>query len=389
MGLVLQTEERSKRKVTPTNCQVSILKRHTRFRTNVPNGHSIHFVGKVSGCPQFHALSYSPLRRLLPNELNSRTISENTTCWGIAMTTSKWMIRSLLLISLFLSFEAYSQNPVDGFECNPMPIPTRPTGPTVKQTWAWYDSMYELTAWRFPCSEAFSYVMLTVVPLENQDPFLCSVQIILAQGDSKLDDSPVLTQDPYFNQSGWCEPIVLPTSFALIPRDDESPIDFQEKFVVHWDTGREDQQFEMFAYDPAEYTVFGDSEFRINEGLNDVFPEIKMMFLSWFTYDTERPDENVPSNLGDPGHRWLTAFGPYDGSQAVLKIDITHGGIFNSGIPKPTHKRDGTIKVDFTDCNTGVVSFNIPSIGQQSAIPIERITLDLVPFCEQLDGVSK
>jgi len=160
----------------------------------------------------------------------------------------------------------------------------------------------------------------------------------------------------------------------------------------------------MFAYDPAEYTIFGDSEFRINEGLNDtwynpatdgqgffiiVFPEIKMVFLSWFTYDTERPDENVPSNLGDPGHRWMTAFGPYDGSQAVLKIDIAEGGIFNSGIPKPTHKRDGTIKVDFTDCSTGVVSFNIPSIGQQNAIPIERITLDLVPLCEQLDGVSK
>ena len=320
------------------------------------------------------------------------------------MTKCKWIIHTLFLVSLLLSFKSYAQNPDDGFECNPMPIPTRPFGPTITVTWAWFDDMYELTAWRYPCSEEFSFVIITVLPLDNQDPFLCSGQIILAQGDSNLDDSPELTQDPFFNQPSWCESLVLPTSFALIPRNDESPIDFQEKFVVHWDTGREDQQFEMFAYDPAEYTVFGDSEFRINEGLNDtwynpvtdgqgffitVFPEIKMMFLSWFTYDTERPDESVPSNLGDPGHRWMTAFGPYDGSQAVLKIDITEGGVFNSGIPKPTHKRDGTIKVDFTDCNTGVVSFNIPSIGQLSSVPIERIALDLVPLCEQLDGVSK
>lgn len=315
-------------------------------------------------------------------------------------------LRSVLAVSICLCVSSFTlaQNPDDGFECNPMPIPTRPFGPTTTVTWDWFDDMYELTAWRYPCSKEFSYVMVTIVPLENQDPFLCSSQIILTQGDNNLDDSPALTQDPFFNQSSWCENIVLPTSFALIPRDDESPIDFQDRFVVHWDTGREDQQFEMFAYDSTQYSIFGDTVFRINEGLNDawfnkatdgqgffitVFPEIQLMFLSWFTYDTVRPPDNVTANLGEPGHRWLTAQGPYNGSRADLDVIITKGGIFNNGLPKPDNSPDGTITVEFENCNSGTVTFSIPSISQQGAVPIERITLDLVPLCEQLDGVSQ
>lgn len=320
------------------------------------------------------------------------------------MSIGNRLILLSVLFAFFLTPDVQAQNPDDGFECNPMPIPTRPVGPTVTQTWDWFGAMYDLTAWRYPCSKEFSYVMLTVVPLDNQDPFLCSAQIILAQGDSNLDDSPGFTQDPYFNQPSWCQELVLPTSFALIPRDDESPINFQDQFVVHWDTGREDQQFEMFAYDPSQYSVFGDTVFRINEGLNDawynkatdgqgffitVFPEIRLMFLSWFTFDTQRPPDDVQANLGDPGHRWITAQGPYDGSRADLTVNITTGGVFNSPLPIPQSHPDGNIRVDFEDCNSGTVTFHIPSIDKQGAVPIERITLDLVPVCEQLDGVSK
>jgi hypothetical protein len=71
--------------------------------------------------------------------------------------------------------------------------------------------------------------------------------------------------------------------------------------------------------------------FRINSGLNgawynpdtagqgvfiSVFPDSGQIFLAWFTYDMERPPESVSANLADPGHRWLTAFGAYDGNQA-------------------------------------------------------------------------
>ena len=172
---------------------------------------------------------------------------------------------------------------------------------------------------------------------------------------------------------------------------------------MHWDTGIVDEQFEMFAYDPTQYTVFGDTTFRINEGLNDawynkatdgqgffimVFPEIKQMFLSWFTFDTQLPPEDATANLGGPGQRWMTALGPYDGNRAELAVTSTTGGIFNSGIPIPKNSADGTITVEFEDCNDGTVTFFLPSIGKQGAVPIERVTLDLVPACEVLDGVS-
>ena len=57
-------------------------------------------------------------------------------------------LRSILLVIICLcaSSITYAQNPDDGFECNPMPIPTRPIGPTTTVTWAWFDDMYELTA---------------------------------------------------------------------------------------------------------------------------------------------------------------------------------------------------------------------------------------------------
>jgi hypothetical protein len=112
------------------------------------------------------------------------------------------------------------------------------------------------------------------------------------------------------------------------------------------------------------------------------------MFLSWFTFDTQRPPDDVGANLGGPGQRWITAQGPYNGSRADLVVNITTGGVFNSGLPKPDNHPDGTITVEFENCNSGTVTFSIPSISQQGAVPIERVTLDLVPMCEQLDGVS-
>ncbi len=41
-----------------------------------------------------------------------------------------------------------------------------------------------------------------------------------------------------------------------------------------------------------------------------VWEDQKLVFLAWFTYDTERPPAEVIAMLGEPGHRWLTALGP-------------------------------------------------------------------------------
>lgn len=141
--------------------------------------------------------------------------------------------------------------------------------------------------------------------------------------------------------------------------------------------------------------------FSINAGLNDswfnpatlgqgffitVFPDIQMMFLAWFTYDTTRPGAGVQAILGEPGHRWLTAFGPYSGDIATLEVELTQGGIFNSAEPMVVQSADGTIDVLFSGCNAGMISYDITSAGVSGQIPIERIAVDNVPVCEGLLG---
>jgi len=148
--------------------------------------------------------------------------------------------------------------------------------------------------------------------------------------------------------------------------------------------------------------VVRNREFQINPGLNDawynpatdgqgflvtVFPDIQEMFVAWFTFDTERPPEDVTAQLGDPGHRWLTAQGPYDdGGSATLTIFVTKGGVFDAAQPPATTDPagDGTMTIEFADCENGLVNYEITSLGISGEIPIQRIALDNVPLCEAL-----
>ena len=143
------------------------------------------------------------------------------------------------------------------------------------------------------------------------------------------------------------------------------------------------------------------NEFRINAGLNDawfnlatagqgflisVFPDRKEMFLAWFTYDTERPPEDVSALLGEPGHRWLTAQGPYDGDTANLTVFVTEGGVFDAAEPAASTDPagDGTLTLEFADCTEGLVNYEITSLDISGAIPIQRISPDNVALCETL-----
>ncbi len=114
-----------------------------------------------------------------------------------------------------------------------------------------------------------------------------------------------------------------------------------------------------------------------------VWQDIELIFLSWFTYDTERPPEDVMAILGEPGHRWLTAQGPYVGDTAVLDVFLSSGGTFDSvepvvGPPLAV----GTITITWTSCNSGTLVYDLPALGLMGEIPIERIVLDNVPACE-------
>ena len=138
--------------------------------------------------------------------------------------------------------------------------------------------------------------------------------------------------------------------------------------------------------------------FNFNAALNDawfnpatngqgfffnVFPDSNFVFLSWFTYELSRPAAGTPFNLGEPGHRWLTAQGPFDGDTANLKVYQTGGGVFNSGSLSPANTVEvGTITAAFEDCNSGLISYDIGSVGRASDIPIQRVAADSIPACE-------
>jgi hypothetical protein len=147
----------------------------------------------------------------------------------------------------------------------------------------------------------------------------------------------------------------------------------------------------------------GNGAFKINPGLNDawyyrptdgqgffitVFPSLGKVSLAWFTYDTVLPDVGAIANLGDPGHRWLTALGEYTDNEAVMAVKIASGGIFDTTM-EVTRVRDGTIILTFDSCNSGTVEYDIPSIAATGIVPIERVVSDNsynVALCEVLQN---
>ena len=114
-------------------------------------------------------------------------------------------------------------------------------------------------------------------------------------------------------------------------------------------------------------------------------PEIYRALVQRPFEPVERPPEDVTAILGEPGHRWLTAQGAWSGDTAMLDVYVSSGGVFDSAEPVvgPPVK-DGTMKVKFSGCNEGLISYDIPSVGRSAEVPIQRIVLDNVALCESL-----
>ena len=173
--------------------------------------------------------------------------------------------------------------------------------------------------------------------------------------------------------------------------------------VINYQTGNQlaEANLVMTAVSKKEVTPV---EFVMNAGLNDawfdpitdgqgffvtVFPDLGFVSLAWFTYDTELPAEDATANLGWPGHRWLTAVGPINGDTAVLNIDIATGGLFDTATDvqhTDPPGSDGTITLTFSDCSSGLVEYNIPSINSTGSVPISRAAADNIVLCEALSG---
>jgi len=115
-----------------------------------------------------------------------------------------------------------------------------------------------------------------------------------------------------------------------------------------------------------------------------VWDSIKFVFMAWFTFDTERPPQDVTAILGEPGHRWLTAAGPFEGDTATLNIYLTAGGVFDAAQPPAITDQApiGTATINWTACNAGILSYEIPSLGLSGDISIQRIVSENIPLCE-------
>jgi hypothetical protein len=177
-------------------------------------------------------------------------------------------------------------------------------------------------------------------------------------------------------------------------------------FVSHVRSLGEDYEAQLISQAEVD-NIVGDFDltppqgFAMNAGLNDawyfpgssgqgffltVLPEQRRVFMGWFTYETEPPGEACMARLGDPAHRWVTAQGSFAGGQADLEIDMAYGGVFDSGDPQPTHQAAGSILLQFDDCMSGSLYYDIPSIGRSGLVPIRRLANDNVALCEQLNA---
>lgn len=114
-------------------------------------------------------------------------------------------------------------------------------------------------------------------------------------------------------------------------------------------------------------------------------PDNGIVFLSWFTFDTERPPGDAPGEIGDPGHRWFTAQGPYAGDTAVLDVNETVGGVFDSPAPVPQVSDPiGTIVIVWQDCMNATLDYDLPGYGLSGRINLVRIAADNAALCQAL-----
>ncbi len=115
-----------------------------------------------------------------------------------------------------------------------------------------------------------------------------------------------------------------------------------------------------------------------------VWEQLGLVFMGWFTYDTELPPEDAEAVLGDPGQRWLVALGPFEGDTATLEVFNASGMVFNSTTPPVMEEKleGASIEVKWTSCKHARLKFDIPTLGQMGEIHIQRQAEDHVPACE-------
>lgn len=147
------------------------------------------------------------------------------------------------------------------------------------------------------------------------------------------------------------------------------------------------------------YVLAPPAPFRINKALAgswyypqtngqgffiDVFDKSNQLFLAWFTFDLERPPEGTTAMIGEPGHRWMTAIGPFSGDTADLTIYWSSGMVFDSPNPPVEQAPDGSMTVRFNGCTSGTVDYDLGTNSVTGQVPIQILAPDMIEMCESL-----
>lgn len=158
-----------------------------------------------------------------------------------------------------------------------------------------------------------------------------------------------------------------------------------------------------FLLNPAAVRVIDlGPQININAGMNDawvsadapfqgffftVFPQLKVFFLSWFTFDSQAPAQSATATFGAPDQRWVTASGGFEGDTATLSVELTSGGVFNSSDPTASQSPGyGTITIRFLSCEEAVLTYSFPGPGLAGEMTVTRVLASNVPVCEALNS---
>jgi len=152
------------------------------------------------------------------------------------------------------------------------------------------------------------------------------------------------------------------------------------------------------------YVLMGPSEaFQITEGISgawynaqtpgqgmlmEAYPDIRVLFAAWFTWETTPPDDTDTAVIGDPSHRWLTVQGAYQGDTATLPVYVTRGGIFDDPAPVTDPPEVvGTMTIQFAQCNAAQVSYEVDGIT--GSFSMSRVANDNNATCEAITNQQK
>ncbi len=127
-----------------------------------------------------------------------------------------------------------------------------------------------------------------------------------------------------------------------------------------------------FAINPWMSGLWADPETDGQGLMLNVYPSIDALHLAWFTYDLERPGNQMTAQLGEPGHRWLTAFGGLEGAGSQMTVTRTQGGVFDATQPVPQQIQDGSIQLNFSSCTEGTLAYDLGSANTVGQLILKR-----------------